>query len=53
MAVLPMTCFTVQLLRSMMFSAAPPSVTVAARWVPSGLTEDDMILPLLMTVRSP
>ena len=36
-----------------MASAAPPSVTEAARWVPSGLTEDDMILPSLMTRRSP
>src|SRR5258705_4045 len=25
----------------------------ASRWLPSGLTEDDMILPLLMTRRSP
>ncbi len=36
-----------------MTSAIPPSVTEAARWVPSGLAEDDMILPLLMTSRSP
>ena len=36
-----------------MASAIGPSVTVAARWVPSGLTVDDMILPLLMTRRSP
>lgn len=33
--------------------ARPPSVIDAARWVPSGLTVDDMILPLLMTRRSP
>ena len=32
-----------------MVSAMPPSVTEAARWLPSGLTEEDMILPLLMT----
>ena len=36
-----------------MASAASPSVTEAARWVPSGLTEDDMILPSLMTGRLP
>ena len=37
----------------MIASAIPPSVTEAARWLPSGLTEDDMILPFLMTSRSP
>lgn len=36
-----------------MASAIPPSVTEAATWVPSGLTVDDMILPLLMTRRLP
>lgn len=36
-----------------MARAAPPSVTDAAMCVPSGLTEDDMILPWLMTRRSP
>ena len=36
-----------------MASAIPPSVTAAATCVPSGLTDEDMILPLLMTRRCP
>lgn len=52
-AALPTSCCTCQLFRSTMDSALPPSVTEAARWVPSGLTEDDMILPLFTTRRSP
>src|SRR4051812_26334274 len=52
-AEVPTSCCTFQFFRSTMDSALPPSVTEAARWVPSRLTEDDMILPLLMTRRSP
>ncbi|CAM5383927.1 hypothetical protein SALBM311S_08786 [Streptomyces alboniger] len=52
-AELPTSCRTFQVFRSTMDSALPPSVTEAARWEPSGLIEDDMILPLLMTRRSP
>jgi hypothetical protein len=50
---LPTFCFTCPVLRSMMTSAASPSAIAAARWLPSGLAEDDMILPSLMTVRLP
>src|SRR5262244_1246253 len=52
-AELPTSCCTLQVLRSTMTSAIPPSVTEAATWVPSGLTVEDMILPGLMTRRSP
>lgn len=52
-AELPTTCCTFQPFRSTTASALPPSATEAARWVPSGLIVDDMILPLFTTRRLP
>lgn len=52
-ALVPAFCFTWPVARSMTTSDASPSATAAVRWVPSGLTADDMILPSLMTVRLP